>query len=129
MIIGFGKTETDFENALEEKLFEIVEKEYDCEHDMFSDGFIERMKKAVNGWAKESQDKADEYKTAENYPSRYTQFWAYTLGDCNYCVFVITFHHINRRHGLSPDGWALMRTEKAFAVSVQDIRKKARKAA
>lgn len=47
--------------------------------------------------------RADEYGKLprEAAPERYTRFWCYD-GKIHY-------HHINRRHPFSPDGWAMWR--------------------
>jgi hypothetical protein len=34
---------------------------------------------------------------------------------------VVKFMHVNRRHALSPDGWALMQSERIFKVRHMDL--------
>jgi len=59
---------------------------------------------AVKPW----NDKAKEYDAMprETAPERYTKVWIYGGA--------FHFHHINRRHPLSPDGWALLQIEEPF---------------
>ena len=56
----------------------------------------------------EWNNKADEYDEMprETAPERYTRFWYYDD--------TLIFHHINRRHAMSPDGWAVWRVEEEF---------------
>ena len=66
------------------------------------------------------QELADQYKemTAEEVPERYTYFWAYyrKVYEDTYLV-EFTMHHINRRHALSSDGWAMLATHWILSVS------------
>ena len=57
-------------------------------------------------------NKADEYDKMpkEKAPERYTRFYVYDNK--------IKFHHINRRHAFSPDGWALLVVEEPFGVKI-----------
>jgi len=59
---------------------------------------------AVKPW----NDKAKEYDAMprESAPERYTKVWIYGGA--------FHFHHINRRHPFSPDGWALLQIEEPF---------------
>ena len=54
--------------------------------------------------------RADEYDKMprETAPERYTRFWYY--GD------QLHYHHINRRHAMSPDGWALLKVIEDFKI-------------
>ena len=50
-------------------------------------------------------------------PERYSYFFAHTWEIYEgYCIVEFTFHHINRRHPASPDGWALWQTKWMVAV-------------
>lgn len=53
---------------------------------------------------------ADEYdkQSMEVAPERYTRVYHYDN--------TLHFHHINRRHALSPDGWALWKVEEPFTI-------------
>lgn len=124
MIIGFGSTEKEVEARLQREIISLVESECrKAKMDYFTDDFIGHIKQCVDTLAKESRAKSDSYKDAKTFPDRYSGFWVYTLGDCNHIAFIVTFHHINRRHGLSPDGWALLESEVVFQVSHLDMPK------
>lgn len=127
MIIGFGKTETDFEDKLEQVLSEMVSDMYYPSH-YFEDDFVSEVRKSADEMAKQSQNKSDEYKESETYPDRYTQYWISTVADASHIIFVVSFMHINRRHGFSPDGWACLQTKKAFVIEHMDMDKKAKAA-
>ncbi len=45
-------------------------------------------------------------KNASEVPERYSCFWAYQSGE----YFRFQFHHINRRHPFSKDGWAMIQS-------------------
>lgn len=127
MIVGFGKTETDFENALEDKLADMVASMYKTER-YFSDEFVKKIRSAADAMADKSQKEADSYKDAETFPSRYSRFWISTVADASHIIFVVSFHHINRRHAFSPDGWACLTNKKAFVVESIDLDSAKRKA-
>lgn len=57
-------------------------------------------------------DKADEYDKLprESAPERYTRIYFYDN--------TIHFHHINRQHPFSPDGWALLKVDEPFGLPV-----------
>lgn len=74
----------------------------------------------MNSLSHGSRSLGDEYKHAEKYPDRYTYYFASVVSDASHLVFIITFHHINRRHALSPDGWGMMRTERVFYVGTKE---------
>lgn len=116
MLIGFGSTEKKYEEDFEAQLFGKAEELLSsCEHNYFDDNLIAEFEKYVKVLAQKSKDEADSYKTDPNHPDRYTTVWPYVLGDCNYLMVKVTFHHVNRKHGLSPDGWAMMKSERCFA--------------
>jgi hypothetical protein len=90
-ILGFGSIETkvreDVKNAL---IGALIRKE------------------DVGTVLKKWNDKADEYDKMprETAPERYTKIWFYGGK--------LHFHHINRQHAFSPDGWALLQIEEDF---------------
>ncbi len=86
--IGFGSTEEQAEQSIKNDLAEIG---------------LEATKEKWNKQA-DINDKLPK----EEAPERYTRFWYYDN--------TIKYHHINRRHALSPDGWALLQTEEPFGV-------------
>jgi hypothetical protein len=122
IIFGFGDTEKRFEEKLEAQMWDYVAAEFAKESEgYFTDEFVSK----INGWAtalgNESQRLSDEYKEAAEYPARYSRFWCYTLGDCNHIVFILSIHHINRRHALSPDGWGMMTSKRVIDVYNGDL--------
>lgn len=121
MIIGFGSTEKEYEKKLEEKFISYVKSLYNPSDDnIFTDEFINEIQKWSNLESISSREEADRYKNSSDYPDRYSSYYCYVLGDCNYIVFIIDFSHINRRHAFSPDGWAMLQNKRAFAISVQE---------
>jgi hypothetical protein len=122
MMIGFGSTEEAFE-AAEEKAFE--EFVADCAREHCPDYFTKEFHEIVSAWL---ADRAQAFKTvaeahdkAENAPSRYSYYYPYLMDDANYALAVVKFMHVNRRHALSPDGWALMQSERIFKVRHMDL--------
>lgn len=85
VILGFGSTEEREQAAI---LAAITEAGGDVDA-------------AIAPW----NSRADEYDTMPRgtAPARYTRI--YNLGD------TLCFHHVNRNHAMSPDGWALLRVE------------------
>lgn len=53
-------------------------------------------------------------------PERYSYFWYVVnkIYDGKY-IIEFSFHHINRRHPFSPDGWALLETK--WILSIDDL--------
>lgn len=130
IILGFGDTEKRFEEKLEGQMWDHVANEFVKEPERyFSDDFVVKIKKWADGLAKESKRLCDEYKTATDYPHRYSSFYCYTLGDCNHIVFILSFHHINRRHAMSPDGWAMLQSKRVFDVYSYDAERAKEKTA
>jgi len=116
-ILGFGSTEKDFEKKLESKITEHVLAEFEKTDKLyFRDSFVDK----INGWiealSEESRKEAESCKKAIDYPDRYSSFYSNIIANASYIVFIIGFHHINRRHAMSPDGWALMTNEITFNV-------------
>ena len=117
IILGFGSTEKDFEKKLESKIHEHVQAEFEKTDKLyFRDSFIKKIKAWSEKISKESRKEADSYKEATDYPSRYTSFYCTVIADPSHIVFIIDFSHINRRHAMSTDGWALMSNEVTFNV-------------
>lgn len=117
-MIGFGSTEANYEEHVESLLWAKARElraQSDCSYG-FSDEVIAKLKSFADGIAVESRHVSDSYKTAENYPDRYSDFHAYVLGDCNYIAVILSFMHINRRHAFSPDGWASMQNKRTVVI-------------
>lgn len=125
MIIGFGSTEEKVEETLEKECKDLV---IDYANNYPADYFTDEFIQDIEGWAKDKAVKSREigngYKNSDTYPERYSYYWISVVGDPSYIVFIVSFHHINRRHAFSPDGWAMMRSERCFYVRHLDIERK-----
>jgi hypothetical protein len=122
MIIGFGSTETAFENAEEAAFKEYVAQRYAELNEQY---ISDELAKDVEAWFRERADaykaKADEYKTSATFPDRYSYIWPRVIHSASDIFVRITFHHVNRRHAMSPGGWALMATKRLFDVEAYDL--------
>lgn len=121
MIIGFGKTETEFEEAEERAIKAFAQDLYSYEAESYvGDEFAEK----VLTWCQERgsalKQKAEEYKTAPTFPERYSTYWARATVGSSDLVIILSFLHYNRRHALSPDGWAVMSTQRLVHLSTID---------
>lgn len=122
MIIGFGSTETDRENDFGRQFAEIVREEYaNGEATYFTDATIKRVEARVKAIADELHAIGNKHKNSDAPPERYGYFWWSILSDASNVVAVISWHHINRRHAFSPDGWALMQNKSLHHVSSIDL--------
>ena len=121
IVLGFGSTETDFEEQerqfVEDYLEENKIKNTECDWHNFSDECIEGLEKALKERDEEYKRLDKEYKTAEKYPNRYSFYYYTILHDANYVSVIFKFCHTNRQHALSPDGWAAMWTERCWHFS------------
>lgn len=122
MIIGFGSTEADVRRTFEEEFRAFVAKRYtECRCEYFTNELVEEARQWLSDAARELEAEAARYKTAENFPERYSTIYPRLLEDASTMAVIVKFHHINRRHALSPDGWALMVVEHVFAVHSLDM--------
>lgn len=122
MILGFGSTEQEVQRAFEEEFRAFVAKRYaECRCDYFTDELVDEARHWLADAARELEADATRYKTATTYPDRYSTIYPRLLDDASTMAVVVKFHHINRRHALSPDGWALMQVEHCFAVHSLDM--------
>ncbi len=113
MIIGFGKCETDEAIKILNKAFDNLEG---CKTE-------KSAKKSLDDLQKEYANAEKEYKkmSREEAPERYSYFWYFYHEVYEGKYFVeFTFHHINRKHALSPDGWALLKTKWILSVCPTD---------
>lgn len=122
IMVGFGSTEQAFEESEEQEFEDFVSQ---TARDIAPDYFTKEFHQAVNGWlnerAKAFKAASEVHDKAENPPSRYSYYYPYLLDDASFAVAIVKFMHVNRRHALSPDGWALMQTERVFKVRHSDI--------
>jgi len=126
IILGFGSTEQQVEQHEEEAIKEFVSAvflEMGC--DYFTAKMVERVRKWCDERASSSRTEAEQYKDAVDYPDRYSSYWATVLDDASNIVVILKFHHINRRHAMSPDGWALLQSTRLVHVSTWDVRRAA----
>jgi hypothetical protein len=122
--LGFGSNEEAFEEKerrfVEDYLNEHKTKQDDYDWYVFSEECIEGLKKALKERTDEYKRLDAEYKTATEYPDRYSYYYFTVLHDCNCVAVLFKFMHTNRKHALSPDGWALLKTEPVFAFKAND---------
>ncbi len=117
IVLGFGETEKRYESELEDKIRAYIDEHYyEQPESYFTESFKSDIKTWVDALSKESRELSDVYKTSEDHPERYSYFFPTTIGDSSHLVFIISVHHINRRHPLSPDGWGMMKSELLFYV-------------
>lgn len=109
LVLGFGVTEENFEKSEEAFIkagVRAIVKDSGAVY--FDEALVEKIKRWVENRAFEWQEKGEGYKNSETHPDRYTYYWVSTLSNTRHLVFIISYHHINRRHAMSPDGWALL---------------------
>jgi hypothetical protein len=121
-ILGFGSTEQAFEDAEEKAIREHIETRYAALGlSYFTDEFVAEIREWLNERAAAYRARADEYKSAEEYPDRYSSYYPTILDDASHIAVILRAIHINRRHALSPDGWAAMRTRPVFVFDNLDM--------
>lgn len=110
MLIGFGSTEMKTAmNIIEECI---------SKRDKNKDKFEKELKKIK----KKYDDLSEEYKNknANDVPERYSYFWYSVYKIYNIYFITFDFHHINRRHPFSPDGWAMIKTNWIAEIRLKD---------
>ncbi len=117
LMIGFGRTEEDFEQA------EITAFKEFAEDRLHGEPYVTpEALKEITDWAenrgKEFREKSDAYREADKFPSRYSYFYPHVMSSASYVAVILKFSHINRRHAMSPDGWAMLSSERAAWVKV-----------
>ena len=115
--IGFGSTEQSVEENEIEAIREFCVEEYHrLDLNLIDTEFAKHIEQWVDARGKESRAVAERYKDAETYPNRYSSFYPTVLHDASNLVVILRFAHYNRRHALSPDGWALMTRDRTEVV-------------
>jgi len=129
-IIGFGSTEKNLEDAIEREITEWIFDLYSSSDDKyFTDDLAKSVHNHIDKIAIESREESEKHKDATDYPSRYSSFYHTVLHDCNYMAIILRFSHINRRHAMSPDGWAMMQNQRVFIIEEWEAGRKRRSAA
>jgi hypothetical protein len=121
MILGFGSTEKQVMEDIKNDCLLFCRNNIDVKNDHYlSDESISRVKHYVEKLSKDSIEASDKYKKSVDFPERYSEFWAHVLGDASKIVFILKFHHINRKHPFSEDGWASLCDEIIFYFDIND---------
>ncbi len=97
-VLGFGSTEIQVEDDVVNALIAARPTTHEALHNVL---------RPWNTKAKEN----DALPRGEA-PERYTSIYFYED--------MLHFHHVNRNHPFSPDGWALLQTEKHFHLFPED---------
>lgn len=97
VILGFGTTETNTAKKILKECYEAIEKDRGT-------SAIENIERVRSVYNKQYNEYGE--KDASEVPERYCCFWAYKSEE----YFRFNFHHINRRHPMSNDGWAMMKS-------------------
>jgi len=125
IILGFGSTEEDFEKQEMKFVDEFLKGNFKGKGSgdiSFDDKIVNELEKQLKKREKYFHEKDEEYKTAKEYPDRYsTYYFDIVWNVCTLCV-AFQFSHTNRRHALSPDGWALLQTRNVYYADIWDYR-------
>ncbi len=97
LILGFGTVEIDTARKILKECYAAIEKDKESP--------ARDVVAAIQAAHKKQCDKYDKQDRSEA-PERYSYFWARESGE----YFRFDFHHINRRHPMSNDGWALLKS-------------------
>lgn len=122
LILGFGSTEQAFVRGEEAAIREQIAERFGKAGLSY---FTAELKTNVSNWltarAASLHAKAAGYKGSADFPDRYSYYWPTVLDDANHIVVILKTHHINRRHAMSPDGWALMKEQAVFLFEALDF--------
>jgi len=110
MTVGFGNTE--IKTAI--KIIEECVAKKNKNKKLFEQK-IKKIKKKYDNLAEEYKNK-----NANEAPERYSYFWFSLYGIYDGYFITFLFHHINRRHPFSEDGWALLRTYWIAEIEFED---------
>jgi len=123
VIIGFGKKEEDFEEQELDFVEQFLRDKFNaCKYKFnFSDELVIELKSKLTERQEHYDKLSKQYETATDFPERYTTYSFDILTDrADLCV-IFKFSHINRRHPMSPDGWALMETKRIYHADIRDF--------
>lgn len=123
IILGFGSTEKEFEKQELDFVREFVAEKAKGDDDFhFSDYSVDELGTAIDARAEEYARLDKSYKDAADFPGRYSMFRFTVLHDLfNVCV-IFDFWHTNRKHPMSKDGWALLRSKEVLHLDAWDYR-------
>lgn len=122
-MIGFGSTEQAFEEGEEAAIRSFaIQKyaEFGCS--CVTDDLISAVSEFCDARSAELRETASSYKEAAEYPTRYSSYYHRTIGGASDVVVILRVMHTNRRHAMSPDGWAAMTTTKLVHIGPNDFR-------
>jgi uncharacterized protein YaaQ len=123
IVLGFGKTEEDFEQQELDFVGRWLQDHSETTSPVSIDSqLVDGLKDALRARADNYQKLQEQYKDATEHPDRYSYYWFTVLnGSSDICV-VFKFHHVNRSHPLSPDGWGLMTSKRVFHADAWDMK-------
>lgn len=122
LVLGFGSTETAFEAAEETAFIEFVTEQYKARKlSYLTDELVRDVEQWVADRTAHLRAESKKNDTAVDYPDRYSYYSGNVAASASAIVLIANFMHINRRHGMSPDGWALMQNKRLFDVSSLDF--------
>lgn len=125
MIIGFGQIENEYRTEFFKQIenFIIEQLAQGNNGGYFSSEIIGAVKLFVSELDIEARQQSKDYKTATSYPDRYSDQYSKVLGDGGDIAVIVDFSHINRRHALSPDGWAMLQVKETQSFDSYDLSK------
>ena len=120
--LGFGIVEQNVERDEGERVNEFLRSRFSAETDpWFTQEIVDELSIRLAERKLELDELDKKYKDATDYPERYSTFSYRVLTNGSDLVVVFRFSHINRRHPMSPDGWALLQTTYPHYVYYQDV--------
>jgi hypothetical protein len=122
IVLGFGSTEQEFVKGEEDAIRAFISKRFAAIGlSYFTDAVVADLRRWLSARADELHKLSATYKSGAEFPDRYSYYWPTVLDDASHIVVILKVHHINRRHALSPDGWALMREQPMFLFEALDM--------
>lgn len=120
--LGFGSTESSFEQAEASAIKAHVQQRYvELGLTFVTDEFATE----IEAWAKsrgaELKAQSQAFDKAEKFPDRYSYYFARVAQSASDIVVILEIMHTNRRHALSPDGWAALKTTRLVHVCSLDL--------
>lgn len=113
-MLGFGSIEKEFENAEERAFIEFCDEAKSDADRYVTDELVASVTDFIKKRELELDKKYRAYRSAEHFPDRYSTFHSRIANTASDIVVIVNFMHINRKHSLSPDGWAAMTSKRIF---------------